>query len=110
MVKRKKQRPRRLEGDWDGQVTLRGERIHTRAKMFHRGHLVVGVSINDPADRSFFFAGREDGKTLKGSWWRIDMKTEGSFTHALKERGRRLEGTISIKGSKEKIEYVGRRR
>lgn len=109
MAKRRKLRPRRLEGDWDGHLTLRGESIHTTAKMFHRGHLVVGVSINDPADRSFFFVGREDGKLLKGRWWRVDMKTQGTFNHALKDRGRRLEGTISVKGSRTKIDYVGRR-
>lgn len=110
MVKRQKQRPRRLEGDWDGQTTIRGETIHSRAKIFHRGHLVVGVSINDFGDRSFFFIGREDGKELHGHWWRSDMGTEGEFIHRIRDRGRRLEGTISIKGSKEKVDYIGRRR
>ncbi len=110
MVKRRKQRPRRLEGDWDGQLTLRGETVPTSAKMFHRGHLVVGVSINDPADRSFFFIGREEGGDFHGHWWRTDMATQGTFDHRIKARGRRLEGTIRIKGSRTVIDYVGRRR
>lgn len=110
MPKGRRQRPRRMEGDWDGRITLRGETIHTRAKMFHRGHLVVGVSINDVGDRSFFFLGREEGGEFHGHWWRTDMGTEGSFLHKIKERGRLLEGTITIKGSKTVLEYVGHRR
>jgi hypothetical protein len=110
MAKEKKKRPRRLEGDWMGQVTLRGETQRTQAKMFHRGHLVAGVSINEPADRCYFFVGREDGKVFKGRWWRTDMKTQGTFQHTIKDRGRRLEGTISIKGSRRKVSYIGHRR
>lgn len=110
MPKRKKQRPRRLEGDWQGEIAVRDEKVPISAKMFHRGHLVVGISINEPADRSYFFIGREEGKGFRGRWWRTDMKNQGTFAHEIKDRGRRIEGSIATKGSRRKIAYTGRRK